>query len=317
MYFCTKQTIMQEKKDCIADLGIKDFKTYSGHMDYVDDDFAIASNLSRMTGTDRTFRLRCLVIIMCIEGRFRIELNSAECHVECGHWVAITPGTVISRLEFSPQSKINMVCFSNDIMNHCGQKGLISLETALYLRNNPINRIGAYRGNPAITQFGNLIRLKINDRQQPFTREIIRNLTMSFYLELVSTIYTNMPRQTSAVSAEAGIRGPQMLFFNFIDMLHADNGINRSVAHFAKLLCCSPKYLSRVVKDSTGRSPLEIINEYAIGHIKRRLRQNDKNIKELAYEFKFPNQSFFCKYVRSHIGLSPGAYRRQQESAFL
>ena len=62
-----------------------------------------------------------------------------------------------------------------------------------------------------------------------------------------------------------------------------------------------------------GRTPLDLINENAIEHIKYRLKHSDKSIKEIAEEFDFPNQSFFGKYVKSYLGMSPARYRNTKE----
>ena len=53
--------------------------------------------------------------------------------------------------------------------------------------------------------------------------------------------------------------------------------------------------------------------ESAIEHIKYRLKHSDKSIKEIAEEFNFPNQSFFGKYVKSYLGMSPARYRNTKE----
>ena len=61
---------------------------------------------------------------------------------------------------------------------------------------------------------------------------------------------------------------------------------------------CPFTYFPKVIKQACGRTPLDLINETAIEHIKYRLKHSDKSIKEIAEEFNFPNQSFFGKYVK-------------------
>ena len=109
--------------------------------------------------------------------------------------------------------------------------------------------------------------------------------------------------------AKEGIKQADYIFRKFAEKLSADNGMHRSVSYFADALFYSPKYLSKVVKKTCGRTPLELINETAIEHIKHRLKHSDKSIKEIAEEFNFPNQSFFGKFVKAHTGMSPVRYR--------
>ena len=58
---------------------------------------------------------------------------------------------------------------------------------------------------------------------------------------------------------------------------------------------------------------MDLINEHAMEHIKYQLRNSDKSIKEIAEEFNFSNQSFFGKYVKAHLGVSPQQYRDEKE----
>ena len=100
---------------------------------------------------------------------------------------------------------------------------------------------------------------------------------------------------------------------DFIQMVNADNGSHRSVSYYADRLFYSPKYLSSTIKEVTGKSPIQIINEHAVKEIKHKLKYTDMSIKEIADYFDFPNPSFFGKYVKTHLGMTPLQYRLTAE----
>ena len=100
---------------------------------------------------------------------------------------------------------------------------------------------------------------------------------------------------------------------DFIELVNADNGTHRSVAYYADKLCYSPKYLSSVIKDTTGKTPMQFIQENTIKHIKYKLRHSNMSIKEVADSFNFPNASFFGKFVKLHTGMTPIEYRLSKE----
>ncbi|MCD8310858.1 MAG: helix-turn-helix domain-containing protein, partial [Prevotellaceae bacterium] len=102
------------------------------------------------------------------------------------------------------------------------------------------------------------------------------------------------------------------IFRRFAEMLSQDNGMHRSVTYYADALCYSPKHFSKVIKQASGHTPIELINKAAMEHIKFRLKHSEKSIKEIAEEFNFSNQSFFGKYVKAHLGMSPAQYRDQK-----
>ena len=103
------------------------------------------------------------------------------------------------------------------------------------------------------------------------------------------------------------------IFRRFVEKVTEDNGTHRSVAYYADQLCYSPKYLSTVIKIVCGKAPLALINEHAMEQIKVQLKHSDMSMKELADYFDFANPSFFGKFVKQHLGMSPMQYRALKE----
>jgi AraC-like DNA-binding protein len=48
-----------------------------------------------------------------------------------------------------------------------------------------------------------------------------------------------------------------------------------------------------------------------MGAIERRLRYTDMTMQEIANDLNFPHASFFGKYVKEHLGMTPLEYRRK------
>ncbi|MDE5800740.1 MAG: helix-turn-helix domain-containing protein [Paramuribaculum sp.] len=84
----------------------------------------------------------------------------------------------------------------------------------------------------------------------------------------------------------------------------------RSVAYYAGKLFISPKYLSYIVKEHTGRSAAQWIDDYVILEAKNLLRYSGKNVQQIAYELNFSNQSSFGKYFKHLTGMSPTEYQK-------
>jgi YesN/AraC family two-component response regulator len=86
--------------------------------------------------------------------------------------------------------------------------------------------------------------------------------------------------------------------------------MNRSVKSYADELCVSPKYLTSVCRRHSDCTASELISTSIVSRIKQLLLYSDLSIKEVANEIGFDNLSFFGKYVRKHLGLSPNNYRK-------
>lgn len=91
-----------------------------------------------------------------------------------------------------------------------------------------------------------------------------------------------------------------------MEALTSDNGRHRTLAYYAEQFNYSPKYLSRIIKQVSGKNALTLIHENAIECIIHELRYSNKSIKEIAIAFEFSNISFFAQYVKKHLGDTGG-----------
>ena len=85
---------------------------------------------------------------------------------------------------------------------------------------------------------------------------------------------------------------------------------NRSVSFYADRLCLTAKHLSSVVKEVSGKTAGEWIDNFVILEARALLKSSDMSIQQIAEHLNFANQSFFGKYFKHFIGMSPKAYRR-------
>ncbi|MDE6542153.1 MAG: AraC family transcriptional regulator [Muribaculaceae bacterium] len=106
-------------------------------------------------------------------------------------------------------------------------------------------------------------------------------------------------------------RNPRMAYVgDFLKLVRAHYAQERSVAFYASKLYISPKYLSLVVKEATGRSAARWIDEFVLMEAKNMLRYSGKNIQQVAYALNFSNQSAFGKYFKHLTGMSPTEYQK-------
>lgn len=79
------------------------------------------------------------------------------------------------------------------------------------------------------------------------------------------------------------------------------------ITFYASQLCITPKYLTAIVKQQSGKFASAWIHEETIRKIKQMTTQDP--VKEIAYKLNFFNQSFFGNFFKEHTGMSPQYYR--------
>jgi AraC-like DNA-binding protein len=82
-----------------------------------------------------------------------------------------------------------------------------------------------------------------------------------------------------------------------------------TVGHMAKELNVSPKYLSDLLKQETGKTGLELIHLFVIAGAKDLLVAGEENVSEIAYRLGFQNPPHFSRLFKKEGGMSPKEFR--------
>ena len=85
----------------------------------------------------------------------------------------------------------------------------------------------------------------------------------------------------------------------------------REVSRYAALLHITPKHLSDVVKEHTGRSPRELISEMLLLESKVLLGSTSLTVTEIAHRLRFGDQAHFGHFIKQHTGYSPLTLRKK------
>ena len=74
----------------------------------------------------------------------------------------------------------------------------------------------------------------------------------------------------------------------------------------------TPKHLSRVIRNFTGKSVHQWIDNIVVLEIKNLLRYSDLSIQQISIELNFPNPSFMGQYFKRITGKTPGEFKRER-----
>lgn len=300
------------KEERIITIDIEDFKKYkeeAEYVDYVDDNVVVARNMEKLPYSNQMIRLNLFIIVACIEGKIQLSINGKDYRLQAGEAFVCLPTTIMSNMLLSPQYKVSLIGFSTKFLQQTVKREKAAEKALYYLYKNPVFAKSSEektKDNHNFNLYYQLIIDKITDSSHRYRQEILGYLFSALFHEMLAGIQKHYGETDET---EIGTKRSKHIFKLFMEELTADGGIHRSVTHYANLLCYSPKYLSAAIKEVSGHTPTEWINEYVIEQIKHQLKHSEKSIKEIAEMFNFPNQSFFGKYVKAHIGMSPARYR--------
>ncbi len=111
------------------------------------------------------------------------------------------------------------------------------------------------------------------------------------------------------------LSGKTVSKFNDVLATHFETGLLLdqglpNVSTLASQLNLSPRYLSDMLKQETGKTAMELIHIYLINEAKNRLRGNDQRVSEIAYELGFGDLSYFSRLFKKETDMTPNQFKK-------
>jgi AraC-like DNA-binding protein len=158
------------------------------------------------------------------------------------------------------------------------------------------------------TLYGGLqtLRTRIKQETHMFHREIVLNTLKAFFLDMGNFFFS---RKENFFSQALTRR--EEIFAGFLSLLSEHCTSEHEVSFYADKLCITPQYLSLVLKEQSGRSASQWIQEALMVEAKSLLKMPGINVQEVAGKLHFPDQSTFGKFFKKHAGQSPAAFRKR------
>jgi AraC-like DNA-binding protein len=112
------------------------------------------------------------------------------------------------------------------------------------------------------------------------------------------------------------LTGKTVSRFNDALTVYFNNGLLQtkglpSVNAMAAQLNLSPRYLSDLLRQETGKTAIELIHIYLVNEAKNMLKGDDRNVSEIAYTLGFENLPYFSRLFKKEVGVSPNQFKRQ------
>ncbi|SHF57634.1 helix-turn-helix domain-containing protein [Chryseobacterium sp. OV279] len=102
----------------------------------------------------------------------------------------------------------------------------------------------------------------------------------------------------------------ETLVFRFRKLITSQIQNLHSVKEYADLLSVSPNHLNKTIKNTTGKTASEIINESLLMEAKALLSLPHLSVSEIAFALGVDDVSYFSRFFKKHSGMSPSDYRK-------
>lgn len=137
----------------------------------------------------------------------------------------------------------------------------------------------------------------------PRGRELVQNTFMEVLLEFSASDYC--PEQQIVLNNGR----KDELVARFVELAREQHVRRRRLAYYSDRLAVTSKHLSETVKDITGRTAVQVLDDLLVSRSKQLLHASSRSISEVAYDLAFGDPAVFSKFFKRMTGLSPRAFR--------
>lgn len=237
-----------------------------------------------------------IVILLCKADGGSICVDSKEYKLSKNNVVVLPENHIINNLSPSLMRESNVIAVSVDyILN---MPSPIDTSIFSYSRYMSIIKIAEEKFDDLQSYYRFIY--KESKENSKYRMEIIHSIFYALILEILAEYEKLIEIGDGASDIKAN-----NLSDRFFQLLATNYKKNRSVKFYAERLNLTPKYLSTLIKRTTGRPILRWIHEAVLIEAKMLLRTTDLTVQEISEQLNFSSPSAFVQFFKKQTGKSP------------
>ena len=253
-------------------------------------------------------RIDAISILVCLQGEI-------ECSINLKKYIVKANGIIVNL----PDNIIHINCFKNvtayallispSYMKSSFIDFKLRIDSHIRIKKSPLIYINQEQIN-SLRGFYSLLKdnMQAENTEQD---EIISGLIHSTVFKISSFFSITGKKDSNSDSPSSITPHTQLIYEEFMELLNKYHDKERSVKFYASKCCLTPNYFSEKIKEYSGKTANNWINEYVILEAKTLLKFSKYSIQEIAYRLNFPSLSAFGKYFKLQTGLSPKFYLKK------
>ena len=240
--------------------------------------------------------------LLCTAGEGSFVFNEKCYHIGRNDLVVIPMPDRMKNLAGHPDLQVEWFAADYKFLQNLLPSNNYSIGGSISLNHNPVISLTDEQAAILLADFHRL-RDRMDDRHLLFYRELMGSLCLTMMYDIFEP---HAQRDTSDTHTDR----TAYIVKQLMEML--STGVScteRDVSYYAKRLHVSSKYLSATVKRVTGHSVSSYIDRHTIPILKDYLEDERLSLTQIAERMDFTTLSYFSRYCKKHLGMSPSEYR--------
>lgn len=250
----------------------------------------------------------CLYMGVCTSGIITMNVNDKRRSATCNQVMLITDESVVNDIRYSDDYDGFGFLISYQFLQDVLKDVRNMSDLFLLSHNHPVFNLTDKEVAGARNYF-RTIKEHIMESTSRYRLEIIR-LTI---LTMIYDMAASFDRAIDQPGKNEKQSRSEQIFVEFVQRVENNYREHRQVQWYAGEMGLTPKYLCEVISSVSRRSPNEWIDKFVTSEMRNLLRHTNMKMNEIAKVMNFPTQSFFGKYFKENVGVSPSDYRNGKE----
>ena len=245
-----------------------------------------------------------IVVGVVCSGTVKLVINGRNFELRRDALFLLEEKARLDAIKYSKACEGYVVCFSNSFLERIAVNldGFISMRAML--GSQPCREFTS-QDVADLHNITTALSRTVGRAENPYNGKIISSLFSSLFYALMSILRGGV----DGASDDKKVLRSELLFHSFTRLLAEDCVRERSVEYYAKCLNITPKYLSVICRKHANKSASTIVDEAVVRRAKELLSQLGLSVQEVAEKMNFASQSFFGKYFKQRVGVSPSRYK--------
>ena len=250
------------------------------------------------------FRANYHTHLLCHHGNLTFLFNDIKMKCKNGEFVFWFAKSKLTDLKFSKGFKATVLLVENQFLNDNIPDQNWGIDATLHSRQYPVKELSDKTDKQRVLSNFELLNAKFLDREHHFYEEVLKLQMRLFILEMWHTFANEYERRKRTLQSGT-------LYERFLHLVQEHCLKEREVQFYANELHITAKYLNAVSKQNSGVTASDWIQRYTKERIVILLQNESLSIAEIADEMEFSSRSFFTRYVKKVLGVTPSDYRNR------
>jgi AraC family transcriptional regulator, transcriptional activator of pobA len=269
------------------------------NVDMIEDNIYICEiTKENHTPSDHPIKTDFTICCVCLQGEMEGKIDLVQHHVKAPGLAISTPEQILEPGSFSDDFFGILIYMTRSFTENFNL--LLGHSLSLNVRNKPYIALND-KELKSILNYCDSIRNTIKATDNPYRLQMIIHLTIAYFYGIGYFIHQS--------SKDKILSKNEHITDKFLKTVRDHYKKERRVEFYAEQMQFTPNYLSHVIKDVTGKTAGEWIDDYVILEAKALLKSTNMTIQQIAHELNFPSQSFFGKFFKRMVGIAPKYYR--------